>query len=221
MVKSYKKIWANYEELKSIIGYYIALFCVLPLILMLLSMLVTGEAINSGEWSVIKPALIRGLKWDAIAMPIITMLFIIWFLFYTDTVVFLDESMIYYRWIFSKEGRIISYNEITQCVFNDGLWKHKGKYRRGRFVVIYQKKHLLLKVGLYYKICIELARVFPAKVRLTNEGCNLRTLDNYFKVDFMSLSYDQQLAVLKYYCKLMRGKYRTAEEILSMGRSAK
>lgn len=217
MVKIHEKIWANYEQLKSIIGYYIALFCVLPLILILLSMIATGEVINSGEWSIIKPALIRGLKWAAIIMPIITALFVVWFLFYTDTVVFLDDSIVYYRWIFSKEGRTISYNEITECVFNDGLWKHNGRYITGRFILIYNKNKLILKMGLYYKLCQAIAiRLFDKELGLIDEDCKLKSIDDYFKVDFMSLSDGEQLAILKYYCKLMQGKYRTAEEILSM-----
>ena len=217
MVKIHEKIWAHYEQLKSIIGYYITLFCILPLVLCGLSMLACGEIINTGEWVIIKPALIRGLKWYAIIMPIITILFIVWFLCYTDTVLFSDTSIDYYRWIFSKEARRISYNEISQCVFNDGLWKHNGQWIIGRFILIYNKNKLLLKMELYYKLCQAIIVVLSDKeIGLIDEDCKLRTLDNYFKVDFMSLSYEEQIAILKHYCKLMRSKHRTAEEILNM-----
>ena len=50
------------------------------------------------------------------------------------------------------------------------------------------------------------------RIWLVNDSLNLRRVNDYFKIDFMALSRDQQIAILEYYCK--RTKYKTGEEIL-------
>ena len=215
MVKNGKKIWAHYETLKGIIGYYIGLFCTIPILSMCFSCLASSKAIDSGAPDAIKVALLSGLGWAAIIIVVITILFIIWALFYTDTVVFSNTSIKYYRWPFSKDSREISYDEITECVFNDGLWWHKGQYKRGRKIWIYNKNKVILELELYYKLCLVIALTLrDKKIRVVADNLRLKTINNYFKIEFMNLSCEQQLAILKYYCKLARGKYRTGEEIL-------
>lgn len=57
-------------------------------------------------------------------------------------------------------------------------------------------------------------RSFNKKIWMVGENNHLKTVDNYYKIDFMSLSLEHQWAVMKDYCKGNRPKYRTGEEIL-------
>ncbi len=215
MVNEHKKIWAHYEQLKTILGYYITLFFVVPVLSLCFSGLAHSTEIDSGGQDAVKMAMLIGLKWYAIIMPIITMLFIIWFLCYSGTVEFTDNSIRYYRWIFSKKSRNISYNECTKCVFSDGLWRKRGEYVGGRKIRIFNKDNIILEIELYYKLCLSLIfKLNEKKVWLVDDARHLRTIDNYFKIDFMELPYEQQQALLKYYCKIIR-KYKTGEEILA------
>ncbi len=211
-----RKLWARYGRVKLIVGTYIALFFIVPFLSMCLSCLLHSKEIDGGIEGAIRLALLIGLKWYAIIFSILTVLFIIWFLYSSDTVEFTDDSILYYRWIFSKKAHETSLSEITECVFSDGLWKHQGDYVRGRKIILYNKNNVILELELYHRICVDMIlKLRNKRIHLVDDNSHLKTIDNYFKIDFMSLSYEQQLEILKYYCKLTRTKYKTGEEILS------
>ena len=142
MVK--KKLWAHYEQLRTIIGIYITLFFIVPVCSVLMSCLLHSSEIEAGIEGAVKVAILSGLKWYGIIMPIVTVLFVIWFLYYSDFVHFTDTCIQYYSWIFSKKFREIPYDIITQVVFCDGLWRHKGEYYRGRKIIFYNKNYIHL-----------------------------------------------------------------------------
>lgn len=211
MVK--KKLWAHYERLWFIVGTYITLFFSVPLLSLGFSYLVHSSDIEDGVQGALRIAMMSGLKWYGIITPIITVLFALWFLYYSDFVHFTDTCIQYYSWIFSKKFREIPYDIITQVVFCDGLWRHKGEYYRGRKIIFYNKNNIIFEPEISPKLCLSVMLTLPKeKIWLTNDDCYRRRVGDYFKIDFMSLSHDQQLAILKYYCK--RTKYKTGEEIL-------
>jgi hypothetical protein len=211
MVK--KKLWAHYEQLKFIIGLYIALFIILSILSVLMSCLFHSSEIDGGVAGAVGIAILNGLKWYGIIMPIVTVLFAIWFLYYSDTVKFTDTCIQYHTWILAKQFREIPYDKVTQVVFCDGLWQHKGEYYYGRKILFYDKNNIIFKPGISPELCLSIMLTLPKeKVWLVNDDCYLRRVGTYFKIDFMALSCDQQLAILKYYCK--KTKYKTGEEIL-------
>lgn len=213
MVK--KKLWAHYERVQSIVGYYIALFLILPILSVLMSCLLHSSEIDGGVAGAVRIAILNGLKWYGIIMPIVTVLFAIWFLYYSDTVKFTDTCIQYHTWILAKQFREIPYDKITQVVFCDGLWRHKGEYYHGRKILFYDKNNIIFKPEISPELCLSVMLILPKeKIWLVNDKRNLRRVDAYFKIEFMALSREQQLAILKYYCKLTRTKYKTGEEIL-------
>lgn len=213
MVK--KKLWAHYERLWFIVGTYITLFFSVPLLSLGFSYLVHSSDIEDGVQGALRIAMMSGLKWYGIIMPVITVLFALWFLYYSDFVHFTDTCIQYYSWIFSKKFREIPYDKITQVVFCDGLWRHKGEYYRGRKIIFYNKNNIIFEPEISPKLCLSVMLILAKeRIWLVNDNRNLRRVGDYFKIDFMSLSHDQQLAILKYYCKLTRTKYKTGEEIL-------
>ena len=109
-----KKLWAHYEQVKTIIGLYIVLFFAVPALSLMISYIVYSAEIEAGEQGALEMALQVGLKWYAILMPIITVLFLVWFLYYSGKVEFTDASLNYYPYIFSKTPRIIHYNEVKE-----------------------------------------------------------------------------------------------------------
>lgn len=210
-----KKLWAHYGQVTMIFGTYIALFFVVPFLSLCFSCLAHSSEIDAHVQDAVKTAILSGLKWYAIIMPIVTALFAIWFVCYSNRVEFTDTSILYFRFLRSKKSRSISYHEITECVFSDGLWKHSGDYVRGRKIFIYNKSKIILELELYDKLCLSIALILcDKKVRLVDDNDHLKTIDNYFKIDFMNLSADKQFKLLKYYCKSTHTKYKTGEEIL-------
>jgi len=216
MVNKQQKLWAHYEQLKTIIGIYITLFFTVPFLILCFSCLAHSSEIDAGVQGAIKLAILSGLKWYAIIMPIITVLFAIWFICYSGRVEFTDNAILCYRFIFSKKTRgVVLYNDITECVFNDGLWKHEGEYKHGRKIIIYNKGKIILELELYYKLCLWLISILDkTKVRVIGDNMNLQTIDKHYNIDFKSLSNEQQSKILKHYCKLMKSEKRDIQKIL-------
>ena len=213
MVK--KKLWAHYEQLKSIIGIYIALFFAIPLLSLGFSYLVHSSYIEDGVQGALRSAMLNGLKWYGIIMPIVTVLFVLWFLYYSDAVQFTDTCIQYYSWIGTKKFREIPYDKITQVVFCTGLWRRKGEYYRGRKIIFFNKNNIIFEPEISPELCLSvMLTLAKERIWLVNDNRNLRRVDDYFKIDFMALARDQQIAILKYHCKLTRTKYKTGEEIL-------
>ena len=213
MVK--KKLWAHYERVQSIVGYYIALFFILPILSVLVSCLLHSSEIDGGVEGAVRSAILSGLKWYGIIMSIVTVLFVLWFLYYSDVVQFTDTCIQYYSWMFSKKFREIPYDKITQVVFCTGLWRRKGEYYRGRKIIFFNKNNIIFEPEISPELCLTvMLTLAKERIWLVNDNRNLRRVDDYFKIDFMALTQEQQLAILKYYCKLTRTKYKTGEEIL-------
>lgn len=213
MVK--KKLWAHYEQLRFIVGFYIALFFVIPLLSLGFSYLVHSSDIEDGVQGALRIAMLNGLKWYGIIMPIITVLFVLWFLYYSDQVQFTGTCIQYYSWLGSKKFREIPYDKITQVVFCTGLLRRKGEYYRGRKIIFFNKNNIIFEPEISPELCLSvMLTLAKERIWLVNDNRNLRRVDGYFKIDFMALSRDQQLAILKYYCKTTRTKYKTGEEIL-------
>lgn len=213
-----KKLWAHYEQLIFIIGLYITLFFSVPLFSLGFSSMAHMSEIESKVQGAVKIAVMSGLKWYVIIMPIITFLFFIWFLRYSDTVEFTASCIKYHPGIYSKKFREISYENITQVVFCDGLWMHSGEYYRGRKILVFNKKNIIFAPEISPALCLSFMLALPErKIWLVNDNSNLRRVGDYFKIDFMKLTREQQLKLLKFYCKVTRVKYKTGEEILKKG----
>lgn len=189
-----KKLWAHYERLKFIVGTYITLLLSVPILSILMSCLLQSSEIDAGVEGALKLAILNGIKWYGIIMSIVTVLFVLWFLYYSDTVKFSDTYIQYCSWIFSKKFREIPYNKITQVVFCDGLWRHKGEYYRGRKIIFYNKNNIIFEPEISPELCLSvMSSLAKERIWLVNDNRTLRRVDAYFKIDFMELSCDQQL----------------------------
>ena len=211
-----KRIWAHYEEIKFIIGLYIVLFFAVPFCILGFSCLAYSPEIDSDEPGAVNTALLVGLNWCVVIMPILTVLFILWFFFYSDKVKCTDSDIQYYRFLFSKKSRNVPYSSITKCVFKGELWYYKKGYIFGRKILIFNKSNVVLQFDLYYKLCLLLINaVGEHKIMLVGNNETCKTIDNYFKLDFNKLRDNEKLKIIKYYCKSTRTKYKTGEEILN------
>lgn len=215
MVK--KKLWAHYEQLKFIIGLYIALFFAIPLLSLGFSYLVHSSDIENGVQGALRFAMMSGLKWYGIIMPIVTALFALWFLYYSDAVNFTDTCIQYRSWIGSKKVREISYDEISLCVLSGRLWLTNHSLRRPRYrkIILYNKGVIIITFDIYSKLALMLILYLGEnRFKLVSDKGNLKTVSKYYNISFMSLKYEDQLKIIKHYCKFNHFKYKTGEEIL-------
>ena len=210
-----KKLLAHYEQVKTIIGLYIVLFFAVPALSLMISYVVCSAEIEAGEQGALETALQVGLKWYAILMPIITVLFLVWFLYYSGKVEFADASLNYYPYIFSKTPRIIHYNEVTECVLVGRLWNSKRRVRRIREIMLYSQGNVIITFDISSRLALMLVLFLGEdKVKIVSDRGNLVTLSKFYDIKFTELNNAEQLKILNYYCKLNYPRYKTGKEIL-------
>ena len=218
-----KKFWTHYEQVRFIIEGYITLLFTIPYISLAISSLTRMSEIEAGVEGALKTAILNGLKWYAIIMSVVTVLYAVWFLRYSDRIEWTDNCIkYYYAGIFSKKFRKIPYDKITRVVLCDGLWWHNGDYYRGRKIIFFNKNDIIFELEISPKLCLSVMMIFAQeRVWIVNQKQRLKKVDDYFKIDFMGLTQDQQLALFKFYCKPARADYKTGEEILRKRRKKK
>lgn len=209
-----KKFWGHYLTLKQLIYTYTTLFLSIPLFSIGFSLLSYPEGLEMATGNEIKMMVVDGLMWGVIITLFITIICIVWFLFHSDRVECTNSSIKYHRWIFSKTYCEIPYDEITRCIFSDGLWRYKGRYLRGFKIRFFDKNDIVLSIEMHYKLCVLLVQILgEKKVEIIDENLHTRNINKYFKINFLELEYEQQLKCFKHYSSTT-SKYKTAEEIL-------
>lgn len=215
MNKKSAKLWAHYETIKLIVVDYIVIFLAALIVAPCISALVHSEEIDAGVHNAVSDAVLLGLQWFAIIIAVITVVCIVWFICYSDRVAITDTEIKYYRWIWSKKSVNVSHEDIAKVIFSNGRWRYEGRYIHGRKIFIFHNNQIIFKFDIYYKLCMAIVMsVSNIVIRLVDNNGHLKAIGNYFDIDFVNLSYNQQLEILKYYCKFVYSKYRTGEEIL-------
>ena len=215
MRKKSAKLWAHYEEVRFIIALYIILIFAVLFFLLCFSLLAYSEDIDAGMQNAVKIAILNGMKWYAIIMPIISVLFIIWFFYYSDRVLVADSSIEYDRWLFAKGSRHIASDDVTECILCARSWNDKREHRCGRKIVLFHGANTIVIFDISIPLAVVLVKLLGEnKFKIVSDKGGATRISHYYKVDFMNLSSEQQLAILKHYCSFTYKHYKTGEEIL-------
>lgn len=221
MVNKNKRFLTRYEKLDTIIKDYILLMFLFLLIAIYISLMKRAKDIDAGVPGTVGRAIFEGAKWTFIAMPLITVISVLRLIYNSSSVLLTENSMRCFKNILSKEYTEIFYDEIAFCVVKGRLWIYKGKKVWGRNILFYNKNRAIASFGIYAELALNLYLKIQDKLKLVGENETLTTIDKYFKINFANLTYDEQLALLKYYCKMTYTKYKTGEQILSSDRRLK
>ena len=213
--KKSAKLWAHCEEVKFIIGLYIILIFAVLFFSLCFSLLAYSEDIDAGVQGAIKITILNGAKWYAIIMPIITALFIVWFFYCSDRVLVIDSGIEYYRWLFTKKFRRIPSDDVTECVLCARSWNDKRERRSGRKIILFHGANTIVVFDISIQLALALVKLLGEnKFKIVSDKGGTTRISHYYKIDFMNLFSEQQLAILEYYCRLTYKRYKTGEEIL-------
>lgn len=166
-------------------------------------------------------AILKSLKWTLMAMPFITLLCLLRLIYYSGTVQLTANSMRCFKSIFAKKYTEVFYDEIEYYVVNGRLWLYKDKKAYGNFIMFYKQKEAIMFFDIYPELALNIYLKIPNKLKLIDENETFTTIDKYFKIDFAKLTYDEQLVLLKYYCKGIFTEDETGEQILSSDKKLK
>lgn len=209
------RYWAHYIKLRNIIGCYIGIIFAGMGIIVGCTCLANSEEIDAGIEGALEAAVLQGFEYYGVVMAVYTVITLLWLLWRSDRVELTDTSILYYRTIFSKQAREIDIDRVTKCVFNGRIWVHTIGHARGlRILVLTERDALITFFDLNRKLCVAMLRAFPKKCWLVGESRRLKTVDNYFKIDFSSLTIEEQWAAMKDYCNGKGDLDKTGEEML-------
>ena len=218
-----KKFWADYKKTIGVIDSFIALFFAVPILSILFSMMPHAAQLKEiNAWEAIKISFklgyLDGLKWWGIIMAIVTILSVLRFVFgrASSTVVFTEDSIMYYKNILSKKpSTVVPYTEITECIVYGNISLKKKLRVWGWKTKIFHKTDVLLVCGIYNKLVFALiSSLGEDKVQLLTENDNLRTVSKYYDIDFKSLTEKEQFKIISYYCKTTHNPHKPGKEIL-------
>ena len=206
MVKD-KKILAHFQTEKQTLIYVILAIVLIPYFIVTIGLLKTHLDITQ--------TISFSLKWCAIILPIVLVYLIAKAVYHSGTVVFKENSLLYYKNIFSKTATEINYSDITECVISDGLWRHSNAYQNGRNIFLYNKSNIIVRFEIYSLLMFMFSlTLHETRVRVVNDKRNLNSISHYYKIDYNSLTNEEKLKLCRHYCKLMKNKQRDGTKIL-------
>lgn len=213
MVKKEGKIWVYNTKLGTIISD--------PTILIMIAMVIftaklikvspSGDATAEGFFLALK---FCG-KCLAIVVPIFFIIWSIRLFRLSAYIVFTDNTIKRYKHIFAKEYKEIHYTDITECVISHGLWKYKEGYKGKREIFLFNKGKCIAKYDINYRIMFMLYKHLESdKIRVIGDNGHKKTIDKFYKIDFMNLSDEQQIILCKDYCHDLKSDEIEGEKIL-------
>lgn len=163
----------------------------------------------------VRLALADGMLWTAYAILVILFIYTIYLINASGYVVFYNNILYYYRWLFSKRKLIIPCDKITECIAANGIRVKGDKHVCTSGTILYNCGRELIKFESNHKLLYELYDIVgDAKFRLTGDNGRLKTIDAYYKVDYSSLNPEQKMFLLKTYCNPSKSKELDGKSLL-------
>ena len=221
MSKNSKKVWANYIKTRAIFFTYISLFIIVPILLILFSMMPYAAQLKEiNAWEAIKISfkhgIVDGIRRTCVVLPVLFVVAIVRLLFNSSIVEFTEDSILYYKNILCKKTKtIISYSDITKCLVTGRLWYRRNKLQPHGKTILYHKADIVAVYGNYYNLVEMIVKELGEdKVEVVTEKGNFKRLSQYFNIDFIELSHEEESKLLKYYCSPKSVTYKSGQDIL-------
>lgn len=155
------------------------------------------------------------LRYSLYAIPPVLLLVAVYIFNASGYVTFEMDHISYYRWCFAKKYRIINIEDITECVIANGLRIRRGEYSHEIGIYFYNRGNVLCRFEKNPKLILKIYMMIGDKrFRLVGDNLHLKTVDNFFDVDFSELTEVQKLVLLKHYCKSTKGNEIDGEKYL-------
>ena len=138
------------------------------------------------------------------------------FICQSSFVIFKENSFVFYKYFWSKEGKEYFYSEIKECCAARGLWIRRGIKYREQHIVLFNDDERLLTLGLnphiFYEFYKKLGkkRVFITGMKVYYKLCSV---SRGYEIDFDALTDEEQFAIAKAQCANVYRRL-TGEQVL-------
>lgn len=151
----------------------------------------------------------------AYLLPCALLVIIILILNSSSYVVFHENHLIVYRWLFSKQGKEIFYDNINDCVIAKGLRIKGGKFVHQVGTYLYNRGRVIQHFENNAKLMLKLYDILGGQnFRVVGDNHHLKTIDKFYNIDFSSLTYEQRLVLAKHYCNPSKIGETSGEKLL-------
>lgn len=140
----------------------------------------------------------------AVGLPVIVVLMLLLMLSYSQTVVFERGGMVFSASVLSRKKQTVPYEDISEAVVCNGVWRRGGAEYRGREIFLLYEGKIFKRMELSWKIVLALLEHAGGVVRFVGDGKHLKTPNAFYGVDFAALSAAQKKLLVRRYCRLRR-----------------
>ena len=223
MTELNKKYWAFIDNFEYRRGNTIAFAICGPIVLFLLGFklyLEPSKLASRFGLDVSFATSTEAIKFGLISCGVLYTILILYnlipFIYQSSFVIFKENSFVFYKYFWSKEGKEYFYSEIKECCAARGPWKRRGIKYTEQHIVLFNDDERLLTLGLnphiFYEFYKKLGR---KKVFITGKEdlYRLCSVSKGYEIDFDSLSKEEQFEIIKAQCRPI---YRdlTGEQVL-------
>ena len=137
------------------------------------------------------------------------------FIYQSSFVIFKENSFVFYKYFWSKEGKEYFYKDIKECCAARGPWIRRGIKYMEQHIVLFNNDERLLTLGRNPYIFCELYKKLGGKKffitgRLDFKLCSV---SKGYEIDFDSLTEEEQFAIAKAQCAILFQNW-TGEKVL-------
>ncbi len=209
MTELNKKYWAFVDRFKYRRGNTIAFAICGPIILFLFAykIYLTPPEIES-SFTIASfletPPFVKKFFWiSCIALFVVLTLYnLIPFIFQSSFVIFKENSFVFYKYFWSKEGKEYFYSEIKECCAARGPWIRRGIQHKEQNIVLFNDDERLLTLGRNPYIFYEFYKKLGGKRFFITGRLNFKlcSVSRGYEVDFDALTSEEQFAIAKAQC---------------------
>ena len=128
------------------------------------------------------------------------------FIYQSSFVIFKENSFVFYKYFWSKEGKEYFYSEIKECCAARGPWKRRGIKYTEQHIVLFNDDERLLTLGRNPYIFYEFYKKLGSKKFFITGKQNfykLCSVSRGYEIDFDSLTEEEQFAIAKAQCAIV------------------
>ena len=213
MTELNKKYWAFIDRFEYRRNNTIASAICLPIILFLIGYrlyLEPSKLASRFGLDISFATLTEAIKFSLIGCGVLFIILILYnlipFIYQSSFVIFKENSFVFYKYFWSKEGKEYFYSEIKECCAARGPWIRRGIKYTEQHIVLFNDDERLLTLGRNPYIFYEFYKKLGSKKFFITGKQNfykLCSVSRGYEIDFDSLTEEEQFAIAKAQCAIV------------------
>ena len=209
MTELNKKYWAFRDMITYRLSNTIAIAICGPIVLFLLGFklyLEPSKLASRFGLDVFLATSTEAIKFGLISCGVLFIILILYnlipFIYQSSFVIFKENSFVFYKYFWSKEGKEYFYSEIKECCAARGPWIRRGIKHTEQHMVLFNDDERLVTMGYNPYIFYELYRKIGSKRFFVTGRLDFKlcSVSKCYSLDYDKLTPEEQFAIARAHC---------------------